>query len=278
MATYRQIHIKIWSSPDFQELSCNGKFAFIYLFSNSHRNESALYRITPKTISNETDIPADQVKSALDELTANGLIKYDHDQSIIWIINAIKYQKMSPNEIKSILKDLNTLDHPYTEELKEYYGDLISTYEAPSEVIENTYREPSTKGKGNDKGSNSDKDKGNNLSLEIEQFRSRYSPDQLKIIDRYLEVLRTTRRSGTIAESIIHGVYEDMNKYDPLIVEYACSTVVKNPKLHDKKENYFAGILRNTTMDEATKGIQGINRASPKTNADDIINQYCAGG
>lgn len=113
---------------------------------------------------------------------------------------------------------------------------------------------------------NNNKDNKENkevYSLEIEKFRLRYSPEQLKIIDRYLEVLRTTRRSGNISDSVICGIYENMNKYDPLIVQYACMTVIKKPELHDKKESYFAGILRNTTMPEAVKGLQNL-KTPPK--------------
>lgn len=134
---------------------------------------------------------------------------------------------------------------------------VVSDAETPPETKEET---PQSKEKKKES-----KSKDKNYSLEISQFRSRYSPEQLEIIDRYFEVLRTTRRSGTIAESIIHGVYEDMNKYDPVIVQYACLTVTKKPELHDKKENYFAGILRNTTVAEALKGLDGGQRASPPT-------------
>jgi len=102
-----------------------------------------------------------------------------------------------------------------------------------------------------------------NYSLEIEKFRSRYSPEQLETIEQYLEILRTTRVSGKLAPSVEHGVYEDMHRYDPLIVEHACKKVISKPELHAKKENYFAGILRNTTVDEALKGLLP-SRASPQ--------------
>lgn len=163
MAIYRQIHIKIWSSPDFQGLSLDGKLTFIHLFSNSHRNESALYRITPKTISNETDIPIDRTNAALNELADNNLIKYDCDEHIVWVINAIKYQKMSPNEVTSIMNDLERLSHPYGEDLKGYYKDLLSTYQGPTKDLKRTSKGPS--GKGNTKG----KSKSNTKAKELDQ-------------------------------------------------------------------------------------------------------------
>lgn len=105
-----------------------------------------------------------------------------------------------------------------------------------------------------------------NYSHEIEQFRSRYSPEQIQTIDQYFEILRTTRVSGKLAPSIEHRVYEDMHRYSPLVVEYACKTVISKPALHAKKEDYFSGILRNTTVDEALKGLQS-SRASPQQKA-----------
>lgn len=152
MATYRQIHIKIWSSPDFQKLDSSGKFIFIYLFSNTHRNEAALYRITPKTISNETDVPVDDVISALSDLTSNKLIKWDQDNNTVWVINAIKYQKLSPNEVIGIKKNLATIDHPFVSELLNYYKDIFSKYEVPYKVLDSNSEVPPGKGKGNDKG------------------------------------------------------------------------------------------------------------------------------
>jgi len=118
--------------------------------------------------------------------------------------------------------------------------------------------------KRTNKNDKNDKNDKNVLSLEIEKFRTRYTPEQLKIINHYFEILRTTRRSGTISDSVICGIYENMDKYDPLIVQYACTTVVNKPELHDKKENYFVGILRNTTIGEAVKTLQGGYRDSFK--------------
>lgn len=147
MATYRQIHIKIWSSPDFQELSTQSKFTFIYLFSNSHRNESGVYRITPKTISNETDIPISETIEALKEIENIGLIKYDFEQYIVWVVNAFKYQTVSPNIIKAVYKDLEVIDHSFCDEFKAYYDGILNPYETPSEPLLNS--SGTVAGKGN---------------------------------------------------------------------------------------------------------------------------------
>lgn len=144
MATYRQIHTKIWSSPDFQQLSPHAKLVFIYLFSNSHRNEAALYRITPKTISNETDLTVAEVDNAMAELEGAGLVKYDRDAYIVWVVNAVKYQKLSPNELKAIDRNLQEIFHPFTEDFRRYYEGTLKD-------LGSTSKGTSVKGKGKGK-------------------------------------------------------------------------------------------------------------------------------
>ncbi len=109
-------------------------------------------------------------------------------------------------------------------------------------------------------------------SQEIKNFRQRYSPEQLECIDQYFDILRTTRVSGKIAESVIHGVYEDMDRYAPIVVEYACLKYITTPEYHSKKEHYFVGIMRNTPADEAAfmaRKIRNKMAEKPKQRAPD---------
>ena len=68
MAKYRSIHQKIWTDPDFQDYSANGKLIFIYLCTNASTSESGIYAITPKTISGETGIEKEKVSMLLMKL------------------------------------------------------------------------------------------------------------------------------------------------------------------------------------------------------------------
>ena len=108
-------------------------------------------------------------------------------------------------------------------------------------------------------------------SLEFEKFRQRYDEGTLKKIDRYFDILRTTRRSGKISDSIIEQVYGEMNKHPPVIVEYACTVIIGRPELQSKKENYFYGIMRNTEADEAERKLAKIGQASEEGRYKGII-------
>ncbi len=105
-----------------------------------------------------------------------------------------------------------------------------------------------------------------NIILEIENFRQRYDKDLIILIERYLAILRTTRVSGKISDSIIKQVYEEMDKRPIIVVKYACKTVIDKPDLHSKKENYFYGIMRNTKADEAEKKLS----FKPKNNLEGV--------
>lgn len=85
----------------------------------------------------------------------------------------------------------------------------------------------------------------------IQAYRSRLSEEALYIFDKYIDILKTTRRANKIADSVLCQILEEIMKYPEVVIMSACQTVIKNPALHSKKENYFFGILRNTSVEEA---------------------------
>ena len=91
-------------------------------------------------------------------------------------------------------------------------------------------------------------------SLQIKNLRSRYSEEQLKVIDEYFDILRWTRKNGRIADSVILKIYQEWERYPIPKVIYALKVYINNPKYHDKRENYCYGIMRNVTADEIAKG------------------------
>lgn len=94
---------------------------------------------------------------------------------------------------------------------------------------------------------------GPSVSQKISDFRHRYSSDQLKALDQYIQMLRHTRTSGKLADSIILKAYEFFDKFPPICVEYAVRTHTDTVEYHSRKENYTFGILRNTSSEEAAK-------------------------
>jgi len=127
MASYRQIHTKIWKDPWFLDLEPDHKLLFIYLFSNEQANMMGLYQIPLKVISFETDIPLDAVQEALDQFAAAGKVYYEDNYA--WIVNMFQYNANNPGSPKTQAHILNTLDEipdiPLKARLLEHYADVI---------------------------------------------------------------------------------------------------------------------------------------------------------
>jgi len=105
--------------------------------------------------------------------------------------------------------------------------------------------------------------------LQIENLRQRYSLDQLKIIDNYLEMIRHTRISGKMSKSVILGMYEYWDKHPDICVEYGLKTHTDNVAYHSRKENYTFGIIKNTTADEAQKKLKATKTSSESNHKKD---------
>ena len=89
MASYRQIHTKMWTDPWFIDLTTDEKLVFIYLFSNDRVNVLGIYDISPKTIAHETDIDKERVKEILNSFEATG--KIIRDGTWVWVVKMFAY-------------------------------------------------------------------------------------------------------------------------------------------------------------------------------------------
>lgn len=164
MATYRQIHTKMWRDRKFEKLGVPAKLLFIYLWSNDHRNELCLYEVTLKTISDETGIPLENLKDAIAELCRCELIDYDFDNEVVWVRNALKYQVITPKSFISIVRNFSQVNSPLAEKaanaLREVVERYSNTFGIPLEYLSNgipivsEYQAGNGKGKGKGKGKN----------------------------------------------------------------------------------------------------------------------------
>lgn len=105
----------------------------------------------------------------------------------------------------------------------------------------------------NNNDNNENKDSLSEESLSPASYRSRYTSEQLKLVDEFFGILKHTRISAKIADSVVLRIYEEWDKHDPKKVIYALHKYVHSPSLHDKKESYVLGIIRNATAEEIGK-------------------------
>jgi len=127
MASYRQIHTKIWKDPWFLDLPPDRKLLFIYLFSNEQANMMGLYQLPLKVIAFETGLDAQAVKEGLDQFAVDGKVYYEDHH--IWIVNMFQYNANNPSSPKTQAHVLNTLDAipdiPLKARLLKHYASII---------------------------------------------------------------------------------------------------------------------------------------------------------
>lgn len=162
---------------------------------------------------------------------------------------------ISIKNVRTAIERFEKLEFLANESTKQSRLVTVLNWELYQSAEENrqSNRQRGGKGVATNKNDKNDKNIIKDFSLEFEKFRQRYDDETLKLIDQYFGILRTTRVSGKIADSVINQVYTEMDKHPPVIVKHACNVVIRNPALHSKKENYFYGIMRNTQADEAER-------------------------
>ncbi|MFD2334746.1 DUF4373 domain-containing protein [Cohnella sp. GCM10020058] len=139
-------------------------------------------------------------------------------------------------------------------------GNLVNVYKNPGNCsAETPQREREIERENESKKNTKD------ISAEISDFRSRYSPELLKKIDNYLQFIAETRKSKKISESVVHKIMTYFAKYSPVRVEYAILTHMATESKRSAKEEYTFGIVKNSTEEEATKKLQvGIGKSAQK--------------
>ena len=204
MATYRQIHVRIWQDKKVEELSPQGKLLFIYSWSNTHRNEVCLYELTKRKIANETGIDMSNVDEVLAEVEAANLIRYDHENDYIWAKNAINFQSINSNNMTAILRDLSECKSPLAAECANYHREALESHvdrwgmpwEWDEHGIPMACSWDGGKGKGKGKG-NKDKDTTTEAAAENEIDKIPYKT----IIGDYNETCVSLARAVTVTEN-----------------------------------------------------------------------------
>lgn len=100
----------------------------------------------------------------------------------------------------------------------------------------------------NDKNVNKEKDYTSKIKDLLTVYASKI-PGFIELNKQYWDVIRETRATGKIAESVIYKNMKMWEKYDPVVIQYALKTHIEMHK--GKKENYTLGIMRHTPVDEA---------------------------
>lgn len=253
---YTKIDALVWTDTKFKQLSTDGKLLFIYMLSCSHRNMLGLYHLPIPYGSFDMGWSEKEFSKGLDELLEKGLINYNFDNNIVLIPNYLKYNPLeNQNQVKGAMKALDTIPtNGLDAELISTLKGLNKPFTKPLiELLDKRLAQPVTVTVKEEVKATVEE--GESIPSQIKDLRGRYSKEELSIIDEYLDILRWTRTTGKIADSVILKIYQKWSEYSIPKVIYGLKTYIKNPKHHDKRENYCYGIIRNATAEEVEKEI-----------------------
>lgn len=97
----------------------------------------------------------------------------------------------------------------------------------------------------------------------IAESRRRYSTDQLAVIDRALRAFRGTRKTDTMADSVVAKEFDYWDGFEPAKVVAGLRTYLDRGHAEaGRNEKYARGIIRNLTDSE-------LRRSSPSSEDDD---------
>ena len=122
MSNYNPVYKKIWSGNRFNKLSMNSKFIFLYLLTNERVTQTGIYTIAPKHIVCDTELNIQKVKECIEELEANKLIKFWHDDNLIFILDNFKFARNTIRNASVLSKTIQgQRDLYHNEELWELF-------------------------------------------------------------------------------------------------------------------------------------------------------------
>lgn len=120
----RMIDSGIWNHPEFQEMSIPAKLLYIYLWSNDQCNPAGAYRISDKTICDETNIHKEMLGDLFKELEKMKVERFPN--SFVWIKSFIKRQTKSPKFLQGVRNALDLLSNKeLAKKVREYNADIL---------------------------------------------------------------------------------------------------------------------------------------------------------
>src|SRR5690625_3384533 len=192
---------------------------------------------TVEDLADEFDFSVDLITFALKTLEKLSMIEiYDE---VIYIKNWEKYQSVDKLEKIREQTRQRVARHREKKRLSE-----------PKKEGNATVTLHVTQSNATDIDIDKDIDKENNYSSKIKDLLIFFSSinNFTKLNKDYWDVIRETRKTGQVAESVIYNNMNKWKKYDPVVVEYALKEHIENHK--GKREEYTLGIMRNTTKEE----------------------------
>ena len=91
MADFRSVQTRMWREDEwFDSLDTEGRLLWIYLFTNPSSSPAGIYRLTMRTMSNESRIPFDITCELMERFAADKKAYYNG--GVVWVVNMRRLQ------------------------------------------------------------------------------------------------------------------------------------------------------------------------------------------
>jgi len=127
---YQRIHTQIWHDEKFKKLSNDGKTLFLYFLTSPHSNLIGYYMLPWLYIESDLGWNEKRVTKPFTELLRKGLIKYDDQTCVLFIVNHFHYNTLdNPNQKKSAVNLIGQIPKsPLISDLKTVIEPLLNGY------------------------------------------------------------------------------------------------------------------------------------------------------
>ena len=226
------------------------------------------------------DRPISTVRLALETFKQFGMIDID-EKSVIHIKNWEKHQSTDKMARLKEQSRIRQQKYYYRTKLREYgvnvdadgFTDDLKELKNMAEEIEKPNVRlalPNGTEVRSKKLEVRSKKKEKDYSSKIKDLLSLFSQiDNFNQLNKeYWDVIRETRKTGRIAESVIYNNMNKWTKYELPVVEYALKNHIDNHK--GKREEYTIGIMRNTSKEEAENRLNNPVKKKGEISLDDF--------
>jgi hypothetical protein len=108
MTGWVKVDDKLWTDEKFLGLSADAKVLFIWSWQPPHSAVCGLFNVDLEEMCEALapDATIVRVQAALEELMRAGMIVYDPEPGVLWVVNRVKYAPKSPKAIKLMKNEL----------------------------------------------------------------------------------------------------------------------------------------------------------------------------
>jgi hypothetical protein len=125
---YRKILTSTWTDQKFLQLSAHEKLVFLYLITCHHNHMTGIMVLSPAYAAIDlVNLSRDEIVDAMAALEGAGMIKWDRERGVVWVVNMAKHNASKGKASKPNRKHLLTLHgSPLVDEFRAMYPEYLS--------------------------------------------------------------------------------------------------------------------------------------------------------